>query len=338
MGLKDSIRRCIANNYSRHDVNEIISACHSLAVTALRVKAGSFKAFMIRDEKIEDLAWDFIADIFQKDSRGELIVLKEYLIRRNYISLDDADLNILLRNLVYSKIEDNIYRYYGERDPSLKKIIRNIKLAVKDRNCSHGVCYKNGFLIIDEHDRPELDIMPADFMQIKLCARLNHKLLIPDILIEIIDILENQGEYKKQFSLVALATIIRESFVLIQDESLPHRMPKIYSEILKKELDDFLGKSVVKVKGNISRHYIKRGKASEEQIDVYFRTASEIVKADFAGTCVSNSQYEQLKKHYSQLEYEQFRNKHRSLLEYIVKLVREDLIDSFRKDWIHFKQ
>jgi len=338
MGLKDSVRRCIDNNYSRNDVNEIISACHSLAVTALRVKAGSFKAFMIRDEKIEDLAWDFIADIFQKSSDGELIVLKEYLIKRDYISLDDRDLTILLRKLVYSKIEDNIYRYYGERDPSLKKIIRNIKLAVKDRDCKHGVCYKDGFLIVEESEKPELDIMPADFMQIKLCSKLNHKLLIPDILIEIIDILENQREYKKRFSLVALASIIRESFVMLQDEKLPHSGPSIYSEIMQKELDDFVGKSVVKVKGNISSHYIKKGKVSEKQIDIYFRAASSIVKSDFAETSESSSQYEELKKHYSQLEYEQFRNKHRSLLEYIVKLVRNDMLASFKKDWVHFKQ
>ncbi|WP_340106285.1 hypothetical protein [Rhodohalobacter sp. 8-1] len=292
---------------------------------------------MIREENLEDLAWDFIADLFQKNDTGELIVIKDYFENRRVDSMSKGEIKTELRRLVCSKVEDNVFRFYGEKDPSLKKIIRNIKLAVKEHNCKYSVCYENGDLIVDDGKVNNLLRMPSEFMQIKLCSRLTESLMIPDILIEVIDILENQNEYKKRFSLVTLASIIRESFVIIQDSQIDNLDPDVYSKMLQKELDRFLGKSVDRVKDNISRHYIEKGKAEHHEIEIYCQTAKEIVKSNFEGTSGSLSQFEQLKLHYHQLEYEQFRNKHRSVLEYIVKMVREDMLNSFKKDWAHFQ-
>ncbi|MFO7846740.1 MAG: hypothetical protein R6V27_09285, partial [Balneolaceae bacterium] len=60
---------------------------------------------MIRDENLEDLAWDFIADLFQKNEGGELIVLAEYFKGRNLESLTDGDIQMELRRLVSSKVD-----------------------------------------------------------------------------------------------------------------------------------------------------------------------------------------------------------------------------------------
>lgn len=339
MGIQRTVQRCINNSYDRLDVNKIISACFNLAVTTLRIKSASFSSFMIRDENLEDLAWDFIADLFQKNEGGELIVLAEYFKGRNLESLTDGDIQMELRRLVSSKVDDNIFRFYGERDPSLKKIIRNIKLAVKDQECEGRVCYQNGYLIVEQkNEYTNLEDMPAEFMQMRLCSRLSEKLMIPDILVEVIDILSGQEEYKKRFALVTLATIIRDSFVLIQDSKSGNTGPDVYSEMLQKELDEFLGKSVSKVKETISKHYIEKGKADPREMDIYFRAAKEIVKSNFEGTSGCMSQFDQLKVHYDQLEYEQFRNQHRSVLEYVVKLVRDDMLNAFKKDWAHFQQ
>lgn len=336
--MRESIRRCLSNSYKRRDVNQIINTCHKYAITALKIKSGSHNSFMIKGENIEDLAWDFIADLFQKNEQGELTIITEYFESRNVDSMSESEIKIELRRLVCSKVEDGIFRFYGEKDPSLKKIIRNIKLAVKEHDCKHSVCYKNGDLIIEEGDSEKLARMPSEFMQIKLCSRLRENLMIPDILIEVIDILEQQNEYKKCFSLVSLALIIRDSFILIQDTRLRETGPDVYSEMLQNDLDVFLGKSVEKVKGTIAQHYIEKGKADQNELEIYFQTAKQIVKSNFEGTSGNLSQFDQLKVHYHHLEYEQFRNKHRSVLEYVVKLVREDMLSTFKKDWAHFQQ
>src|SRR6056297_2949162 len=174
MGIKRTLQRCVNNSYNRSDVNNLISHCFNVAITSLRIKSGSFKSFMIRDENLEDLAWDFIADLFQKNEGGELVVLAEYF---KY-----CDLELL-------SVEDNIFRFYGERDPSLKKIIRNIKLAVKVQECENRVCYQDGFLIVDKSVQTDLEIMPVEFMQVRLCSSLSENSMIPDILIKVIDIM-----------------------------------------------------------------------------------------------------------------------------------------------------
>jgi len=309
-----------------------------MAVTSLKMKAGSFRFFMLRDENLEDLAWDFIADLFQKNRAGNLIVLEEYFSGMDFAKLTDTDMERELRRLVSSKVDDNIFRYYGERDPSLKKIIRNLKLAIKERDCSKSVCYKQGMIVVSECVQADLALMPPEFMQIRLCERLGESMMIPDILIEVIDILDLQEEYRKQFPLVTLAAIIRESFVLLQDARKEKENPQVYSDLLEEELDIFLGKSISKVKDDLLSKYLKRGKGSREELDIYFKTAGEIVKSDFSEYQKSLSQFEELKKRKTDLEYDQFREKHRSLLEYVVKLVREDLLHSFKKDWVHFKQ
>ena len=338
MGIKRTLQRCVNNSYNRSDVNNLISHCFNVAITSLRIKSGSFKSFMIRDENLEDLAWDFIADLFQKNEGGELVVLAEYFKYCDLELLSDEDIQIELRRLVCSKVEDNIFRFYGERDPSLKKIIRNIKLAVKVQECENRVCYQDGFLIVDKSVQTDLEIMPAEFMQVRLCSSLSENSMIPDILIKVIDILNDQDEYEKRFSLVGLARIIRESYVLIQSSYPIKTGPNVYSEMLRKELDDFLDKSVNKVKDNIAKQYIEKGKADRRELDIYFKTAKEIVKSNFEGTSVCRSQFDQLKEHYHQLEYEQFRENHRSILEYVVKLVRNDMLNSFKNDWVHIQQ
>lgn len=309
-----------------------------MAITSLKMKAGSFRFFMLRDEKLEDLAWDFIADLFQKNLDGNLIVLEEYFSNKDLPDFTDADTERELRRLVSSKVDDNIFRYYGERDPSLKKIIRNLKLAIRDRDCSKSVCHRDGVIVVSECVQADLSLMPSDFMQIQLCTRLSEKMMIPEILIEVIDILDLQEEYRKEFPLVALAAIIRESFVLLQDVGKEKENPQVYSDLLEEELDIFLGKSISKVKDSLLNKYLERGKGSREELDIYFKTAGDIVKSDFSGYQKSLSQFEELRKRKTNLEYDQFRVKHRSLLEYVVKLVREDLLHSFKKDWVHFKQ
>ena len=309
-----------------------------MAVASLKMKAGSFRFFMLRDEKLEDLAWDFIADLFQKNRAGNLIVLEEYFSGMDLKKLTDTDMERELRRLVSSKVDDNIFRYYGERDPSLKKIIRNLKLAIKERDCTKSVCYRDGMIVVSECTQTDLSLMPSDFMQIRLCTRLSEKMMIPDILIEVINILDLQEEYQKQFPLVTLAAIIRESFVLLQDTQKEKENPQVYTNLLEEELDIFLGKSISKVKDDLLSKYVKRGKGSREEMDIYFQTAGDIVKSDYSGYRKSLSQFEELKKRKADLDYEHFREKHRSLLEYVVKLVREDLLHSFKKDWVHFKQ
>ncbi|MDR9367339.1 MAG: hypothetical protein RI575_18540 [Balneolaceae bacterium] len=78
MGLKETISNCLGEEVSRQDLKKLIKKCHSMALAYLRMKAASKKLYMIRGERLEDLAWDFIAELFEKDDNDCLVKLQEY--------------------------------------------------------------------------------------------------------------------------------------------------------------------------------------------------------------------------------------------------------------------
>jgi len=334
--LRGTLKRCINTTYSRRDIHQLITTCHKLALTYVIMKSKSHKSYFLKGECKSDLAWDYIAEIFQKDESGNLKTLQGYFSSIDVNVLDEKDLFIELRKLVFTKVDDGIFRYYGEKDPSLKKIIRNIKLSIG--NLEHSVkapiCYSDGFLVLDKVNDLNQASMPEDFMRIKLCSRLEEQMLIPDILSEVIDILHFQDDYRKRFSIVILAKIIRESFVLIHDDAdNGEQKPEAHRRLLKQDIDTFLEKSVNKIKKEVAPRYIKRGKMEPDHVDIYFITAAEIIRDDLTrGTGLS--QYERIKLHLAHLDYDQFRNKHRSILEYMVKLIRTDLVQKLKKDWV----
>jgi len=300
------------------------------------MKSKSHKSFFLKGECKSDLAWDYIAEIFQKDESGNLTSLQSYFDSLDLNALEEQDLFIELRKLVFTKVDDGIFRYYGEKDPSLKKIIRNVKLSIGnlDRSLKVPICYIDGFLVLDDEENLNQAAMPEDFMRIKLCSRLEEQMLIPDILIEVIDILQYQDDYRKRFSIVILAKIIRESFVLIHDDAdNGEQKPEAHRRLFKQDIDTFLEKSVNKIKREVAPGYIKRGKMEPDHVEIYFKTAAEIIRDDLIRNS-GLSQYDRIKSHIAHLDYEQFRIKHRSILEYMVKLIRTDLVQKVKKDWV----
>ena len=84
------------------------------------------------------LALDCIADTFQRDENGHFTTLITYFESLNWRQLSDADLTIALRRLIFSKVNEGLFRSYRAEDPNLARIIRNIKEAVK-RNDSFSL-------------------------------------------------------------------------------------------------------------------------------------------------------------------------------------------------------
>jgi hypothetical protein len=338
MGFRGTLIRCVEGGYDRKDVHCLVKTSYHFAFTYLKMKASSHKSLFLRDEKLEDLAWDFIADLFQKDERGNLTTIQTHFHDDRLQKLSNDAALIELRKIVFSKVDDNVFRHYGERDPSLRKIIRNLKLAIRDCTCKNRVCYKDGLLIIDQDQKDTRPFMPVDFLRIRLCARLNETFQIPDVLIEVIEIISSQRDYSQSFNLVALAVIIRESYVIIQDglNQKKNERPRATQNMLMNELEMALNKSAVKLKEKVGQKYVRKGRVQSDEMEAYFNAASETVMEEFHTGSSGHSQYDQFCKHNGDIDYDEYRERHRPVFEYIVKLIREDVVSTFRKDWARF--
>lgn len=304
-----------------------------MALAYLRMKAASKKLYMIRGERLEDLAWDFIAELFAKDNKGCLVKLQEYFDDISLEDLDHSELTIELRKLVFTKVEDNIFRAVGEKDPSLRKIIRNLKLAIRDCDSDHRVNYEQGFIIVDKNVSDNLPVMPSEFMQIRLSSRLEDKMQIPDILTEVIDVLLKQESYQKKISLVSLASVIRLTFVHFNELSTDRKKLSADDEILTTEFEKLLNESSEMVRKSTGYSYIRKGKISHDELNMYMSAAKDIVYDYFNDGKRESSQYKYLKKYMPTLEYDDFRTNNRQVLEYIVKLIRKDLVEVYKDEW-----
>jgi len=334
MEFKDSLKNLLMPVQKPAHVNRVINLCHTFALAYLRMKAATGKMYLFHGEKLEDLAWDFIADLFDKDEEGRFKVFCDYFNETDFRELDKHELQIRLRRLVFTSVEDNIFKFNGENDASLKKIIRNIKLALRDQSCKHTVCYQNGEIIVGVEEGAILSQMPSEFMQMKLCSRIQDNMQIPEILIEVIDVLSEQNVYRKRFRLVALAMIIREVYVHFNDDPYSENgKPEAESLLFCYEFERFLDRSVKAVRFKVGYNYVRKNKIDLNLLEAYTNASRQIVRDHFLQTHDDFSHYESLKQEITGLDYDRYRSCHRPLLEYMVKLIRADVVHVYKNEW-----
>ena len=129
--LRPNLSFVLANAHSKRQLEELVSLCHSLAVSSIRGKLASGKInTTLLGLNDSDLAYDCIADLFQRDEKGTVLHLKTYFESFLVESESDELLLAHLRRLIFARVNQGLFRLYNEADPALGKILRNIKLAI----------------------------------------------------------------------------------------------------------------------------------------------------------------------------------------------------------------
>ncbi|MFA6455741.1 MAG: hypothetical protein WCW40_02875, partial [Bacteroidota bacterium] len=130
--LRGTITAILSGTVTREQVNDIISLSHAFALILLRKKltAGKLNLSLIHLD-LHDLAYDCIADLFRMDDDHTLIQLSSYFGSLPLHQLSDVQMVDHLRRIVFSKVNQGIFRIYFEHDPSLGKILRNIRITVQ---------------------------------------------------------------------------------------------------------------------------------------------------------------------------------------------------------------
>ncbi len=131
MELKPLISSIISKNPSPGSINEFIFLCRKIALVHLRRKIASGRLSLdFFRATLDDLALDTVADLFNRDETGKFVQLEAYFEGLSIEESSGEDLLTYTRRLVCSRVNQNLFRLYHENDPSLGKILRNVKLAV----------------------------------------------------------------------------------------------------------------------------------------------------------------------------------------------------------------
>ena len=167
-----------------------------------------------------------------------------------------------------------------------------------------------------------------ELLEIRLSNRLANAKNTLEILQILRSILEEyEPDESVKVGVTALATIIRKLYSSFNEIELEQRYLHEEAVVLKEEeWSTFINDSVRTLKMEFYKSYVVSNKLSDELYNAYFYITEEILLADYLKNRTNNqSFYEHLHKVYPKVSKEEYRSKHRVILEYFVKKTRGEL-------------
>jgi len=322
--LKEAILVTISRSPDRARVNSLIETCRALAASFLRSKATAGNLAALHGVSINDLAYDCIADLFRQDEKGNYLELQSYFGGLRLEDLRNEEILPHLRRLVFSKVNQGVYRLYQETDPSLSKILRNVKLAVSAlKNFTEierfgEACITPSLTDTLEHlppfDRGELE----DLFTRTTTGRER----IPQLLAKLSLLLREQTEYCRIVPLVSVGILFRK--VYEQKKGIDAEANTIENAMALTDAHTIIRDSCDDVREKIRPKYVDTGKVCEEIFCCYFKAIEEeLLNRVLGRDGDAKHLFAALKKYLPDLGREGYMEEHRSRLEYMLKLVGE---------------
>lgn len=306
----------------------MVDHCQQMALVYLRQKA---KGGSLRPEyfglTLEDLALDCCAELFERDSSGRFTVLRRYFENMRWPLMSEADVQIALRRLTFSKVNEELFRRYRASDPNLAKIVRNVKDAVGmiqgvqlvRRGQQRWIVVGDGEL---QHDRP---VVAPEFLEAHLAAAVAPSMQVREAVNALVAFFRLRPDYRNGFPLIGFAKLIRSVFIRIgaADESLEQKHEHAFSQ---DEILEAIEKATRAVKQKMLPKYVKGGKVSASTFGLYLRTVRSIFESQYLHDGgQEHSYFDILALHAPGTSEAEYRSQHRNRIEYLVKLTRADM-------------
>lgn len=276
---------------------------------------------------ISDLAYDSIAEIFQKDENGNYIQLCSYFSGLLLTSATDEEILAHLRRLVFSKVNHSIFRLYTEIDPSLAKILRNLKIAINTlRNfseverfgepCIAPCMYDTlGHLPPISFEKLERDFIPyvKDYDN------------VPELLAKFSLYLREQEDHSRIIPMVTVGLLFRAVFV--HTHETPTKAVEIDDVLLVDDSIKIIREACEQVQKKNKNKYVDRRKIDNEIYQNYFKVLEEALYEKFIGNDGHDfSLFESLKQYAPYLTKADYMKNHRNKLEYLLKKTNKEVI------------
>ena len=327
MTLHKTLHRVFSTPTDREAVNYLIHVCSNMAMAFLRIQLqrGSLDNYRF-GIATEDLAIDCIADTFQRDERGHFTTLETYFNTFDWQNTTEEDLTISLRRLVFSKVNEGLFRSYRAEDPNLAKIIRNIKEAIK-RNTSFSLQREREVQwIVVGHDgtsQQHLPIAPAAVIEAYITSVLCNTSNTYTAVYAFQDFLKLHPYYRNAFPMSEYARILRACF---QNREIPSASTQEINLSLI-DVENALKKTIAYVRSKLHDTYVLKGKISLSMFETYIKALNKILASHFGAPWESaTSQYDALATLIPGLSKDSFQNEHRNIMQYLFKISRTRMI------------
>jgi hypothetical protein len=324
-GLRDNLLAVLGGAFTHQQLTAVIQVCHALASAFLSGKKTARTLTILHGISHSDLAYDCIAEIFQQDRAGHFVQLQGYFNSLCLETASDEETLVHLRRLVFSKVNQAIFRLYHEADPALAKILRNIKLAIY--SLQHFVeverfgetCIAPSLCETLEHlpaiDREELE---RDLLELTTGAE-----RIPDLLAILSVYLRQQTEHCRIVPLVAVAFLFRSIY------TSKHYLPRTEESSPENTFvaDDTMAiiqRACGEIRKQMEKRYVAKGKVPKETFEQYFKVIETGLRMRYVDQDGQDfSLYESLRNLVPDLSKEDYYQSHKDRLEYLSRLTDE---------------
>jgi hypothetical protein len=325
--LKENVLAILAGSHTYDQLNRFIAVSHTLANSFLASKTTAGTLSSTYGMSTSDLAYDCIADLFQKDADGNYIQLLSYFKGLSLTAARDEEILAYLRRLVFSKVNQGIYRLYSEADPSLAKIIRNVKIAVNIlKNYNEVERFGEACIVPCACDTLEnYPIIDRDVLEQRFAALTTGRELVPELMAKLSLYLREQNEHCRVVPIITVAILFRSTYNCRQD--LPNQVVMEDVELIASDTSATIKNACEDVKNKNLIKYVEDGKVSKEMFEKYFIVLEEELCEKFIGKDGHDfSLYESLKKLSPGLTKEDYKKNHRNKIEYLLKQVNKETV------------
>ncbi len=334
MGYKQQIASLLSGQPRREAVEHVINESHQLALAYLRKKArcGRLSAEFF-DLSIDDLALDCIADLFERNEEGQFEQLQTYYQSMSWHELDDAELHFALRRLIFSQVNDGLFRRYRQADPNLSKIIRNVKIAARS-NPACALVSRNGETWLVAHGEGTLTsqpLAPPELLEIYLTASIEGLVEMPTVVAGFIECAQTWDRYANGYPVVRLARAIRSA--LIRLNAVDYDGGEDRSAFLDGEVERAIARAARRVKDEMHASYVGSGKVDSRLFEQYLQAIQDVMASEYADNDTdAQSYFEALQVYRPGLSKTTYRREHRNRFEYMAKKCRAELLDYLKDE------
>ncbi len=316
-----SLRAILKSQFRQGDVDDLVHACKSLALPLLRSRLVNDHVLDYKlGLNLDDIAIDCVADLFVSADSGYFPHLEAYFASQPAETLDDDELLSYLRRLVFSLVNQGLFRLYNSADPTLGKILRNIKIALHhfDSLVQADVFDDQYLMLPDVEPRLELRVLEPEELEAGLRSYLAGTENVPYMLGKLALLLREQSDIAKMVPILLAARTFKSLYTRNTGDEEAGGIPQ--HNIETEEIMAVVRKTVQLVRDSKGIAYSRKKKVEPELLDAYFRAIERKLILSFSDDGAEKGLKELLSEQLEGMSESEYVRLHRNRIQYLARV------------------
>ena len=358
------VPKIVHGGYTQGELVEFINLVQKISLSYLKYQEVIGKH--IRWERrrksgeLDDLAIDCVAGLFMRNDNNEFVQLRRYFgpCLESNAAPNDVELLIMLRRLVIKKTKQELSRIFKERDPEGAKIIRNIRVAVKNaadlttfREMGREYIYlRSGRMmrsLAHQQEHAAVAVQApagaAEFSYEELNYLRKAKPTIPEkslkqnylelyapkdhvssTIRKMLSVVESDERFQNFLPTDVVARLIRHTNLEVVRNRLIAQIEDVspLDYVRMKEIERAKEKVLHRVRHKIQNQYVTSSKVAPEKGEIYYKTLADVLE-DITHSKKIESYFRHLRKYMPDLTQRRYRQEERTIFEYLGKLTKK---------------